>query len=65
MKNRDKRTRYMNEVLNNIKSIKLYAWEPSMMRKVMDVRNDEELRMLRKIGIVTVGLKSVDIGVKC
>ncbi|KAJ3500325.1 hypothetical protein NLJ89_g9851 [Agrocybe chaxingu] len=53
MKNRDKRTRLMSELLANIKSIKLYAWEYSFIRKIMDVRNNQELKMLRKIGIVT------------
>ncbi|CAA7267383.1 unnamed protein product [Cyclocybe aegerita] len=53
MKNRDKRTRLMSELLANIKSIKLYAWEYSFIRKIMDVRNNQELKMLRKIGVVT------------
>ncbi|KAF8436032.1 hypothetical protein L210DRAFT_3632182 [Boletus edulis BED1] len=53
MKNRDTRTRLMSELLANIKSIKLYAWEYAFIRRVLHVRNDLELRMLRKIGIVT------------
>ncbi|KAG6899872.1 hypothetical protein C0993_005842 [Termitomyces sp. T159_Od127] len=53
MKNRDKRTRLMSELLANIKSIKLYAWEYSFMRKIFETRNNQELKMLRKIGIVT------------
>ncbi|THH32362.1 hypothetical protein EUX98_g1802 [Antrodiella citrinella] len=53
MKNRDQRTRLMTELLSNIKSIKLYAWENAFIRKVLAVRNDQELRMLRKIGIAT------------
>ncbi|KAF9442601.1 multidrug resistance-associated ABC transporter [Macrolepiota fuliginosa MF-IS2] len=53
MKNRDKRTRLMSELLSNIKSIKLYAWENSFLRKILDVRNNQELKMLKKIGIVT------------
>ncbi|KAG6375249.1 ABC transporter type 1, transmembrane domain-containing protein [Boletus reticuloceps] len=52
MKNRDTRTRLMSELLANIKSIKLYAWEYAFIRRVLHVRNDLELRMLRKIGIV-------------
>ena len=73
MKNRDKRTRLMSELLANIKrrvtpavtyngwlmielfySIKLYAWEYAFVRKISFVRNQEELKMLKKIGIVTV-----------
>ncbi|KAH0839445.1 P-loop containing nucleoside triphosphate hydrolase protein [Lanmaoa asiatica] len=53
MKNRDKRTRLMSELLANIKSIKLYAWEYAFIRRVLHVRNDLELRLLRKIGIAT------------
>ncbi|KAG5642914.1 hypothetical protein DXG03_001885 [Asterophora parasitica] len=53
MKNRDKRTRLMSELLANIKSIKLYAWEFSFVRKISETRNNQELNMLRKIGLVT------------
>ncbi|KAG8965978.1 hypothetical protein FRC03_012713 [Tulasnella sp. 419] len=52
MKTRDKRTRMMNELLNNIKSIKLYSWENAFEQMVTTVRN-EELSMLRRIGIVS------------
>ncbi|KAJ7695169.1 metal resistance protein YCF1 [Mycena rosella] len=52
MKNRDERTRLMSELLANIKSIKLYAWESAFIRKIFAVRNDKELRMLRKIGLL-------------
>lgn len=53
MKNRDRRTRLMSELLANIKSIKLYAWEYAFMRRILHVRNDLELKMLKKIGIAT------------
>ncbi|KAJ7623378.1 P-loop containing nucleoside triphosphate hydrolase protein [Roridomyces roridus] len=52
MKNRDERTRLMSELLSNIKSIKLYAWESAFIRKISAVRNDKELRMLRKLGLL-------------
>lgn len=35
-------------------SIKLYAWENAFIRKILFVRNEQELKMLRKIGITTV-----------
>lgn len=35
-------------------SIKLYAWENAFIRWIMQVRNDQELRMLKKIGVLTV-----------
>ncbi|KZP22608.1 P-loop containing nucleoside triphosphate hydrolase protein [Athelia psychrophila] len=53
MKNRDKRTKLMSEFLANIKSIKLYAWEYTFVRKILAVRNDQEVKMLKKIGVVT------------
>ncbi|KAF6761448.1 metal resistance protein YCF1 [Ephemerocybe angulata] len=53
MKNRDKRTRLMSELLANIKSIKLYAWENTFIRRILETRNDHELKLLKKIGVVT------------
>ncbi|KAI0065635.1 metal resistance protein YCF1 [Artomyces pyxidatus] len=53
MKNRDQRTRLMSELLANIRSIKLYAWENAFIRRILFVRNDLELKMLRKIAIYT------------
>ncbi|KAF2669154.1 multidrug resistance-associated protein 1 [Microthyrium microscopicum] len=50
MKNKDMRTRLMTEILNNMKSIKLYAWTTAFMNKLNHVRNDLELNTLRKIG---------------
>jgi ATP-binding cassette subfamily C (CFTR/MRP) protein 1 len=50
MKNKDSRTRLMTEILNNMKSIKLYAWGQAFMKKLNYIRNDKELNTLRKIG---------------
>lgn len=50
MKNKDSRTRLMTEILNNMKSIKLYAWGQAFMNKLKYIRNDQELHTLRKIG---------------
>lgn len=50
MKNKDARTRLMTEILNNMKSIKLYAWNKAFMAKLNHIRNDLELNTLRKIG---------------
>lgn len=50
MKNKDTRTRLTTEILNNMKSIKLYAWSTAFMNKLNHVRNDQELHTLRKIG---------------
>uniref|UniRef100_V5E5X8 Multidrug resistance-associated ABC transporter n=1 Tax=Kalmanozyma brasiliensis (strain GHG001) TaxID=1365824 RepID=V5E5X8_KALBG len=53
MKVKDKRTRLMNEILTNIKSIKLFAWEEAFTRKLFKVRNEEELKLLRTVGVVS------------
>ncbi|KAF1981153.1 ABC transporter family protein [Aulographum hederae CBS 113979] len=50
MKNKDSRTRLMTEILNNMKSIKLYAWTTAFINKLNYIRNDLELNTLRKIG---------------
>lgn len=50
MKNKDSRTRLIAEIINNMKSIKLYAWGSAFMNKLNFVRNDQELKTLRKIG---------------
>ncbi len=54
MKISDQRTRLMSELLNNIKSIKLYNWEGFFMSRILGVRNDQELKLLRQLGIMTV-----------
>ncbi|KAJ1651209.1 hypothetical protein IWQ61_008173, partial [Dispira simplex] len=47
MKNKDARIKLMDEILNGIKVIKLYAWEKAFLNRVHDVRNGRELRTLR------------------
>ncbi|KAI0199662.1 metal resistance protein YCF1 [Astrocystis sublimbata] len=50
MKNKDARSRLIAEIINNMKSIKLYAWSTAFMNKLNFVRNDLELKNLRRIG---------------
>jgi ABC-type multidrug transport system fused ATPase/permease subunit len=50
MKNKDARTRLIAEIINNMKSIKLFAWGSAFMNKLNHIRNDLELVTLRKIG---------------
>ncbi|XP_038183485.1 multidrug resistance-associated protein 1 isoform X3 [Arvicola amphibius] len=47
MKSKDNRIKLMNEILNGIKVLKLYAWELAFQDKVMDIRQDE-LKVLKK-----------------
>uniref|UniRef100_A0A669F1U5 Canalicular multispecific organic anion transporter 1 n=1 Tax=Oreochromis niloticus TaxID=8128 RepID=A0A669F1U5_ORENI len=46
MKFKDKRMKIMNEILNGIKILKLYAWEPSFQKQVEDIRG-EELKVMK------------------
>lgn len=41
MKNKDGRIRMMNEILNGMKILKLYAWEPSFEQQVLNIREKE------------------------
>ncbi|XP_013404203.1 multidrug resistance-associated protein 1 [Lingula anatina] len=50
MAQKDKRLKVLNEVLNAIKILKLYAWEESFQRKVTGIR-DTELSSLKKVQI--------------
>ncbi|KAJ4350561.1 ATP-binding cassette glutathione S-conjugate transporter ycf1 [Ascochyta clinopodiicola] len=50
MKNKDSRTKLISEILNNMKSIKLYAWTTAFASRLNHIRNEQELKTLRKIG---------------
>lgn len=47
MKNKDNRIKLMNEMLNGIKVLKLYAWELAFQGKVSEIRQSE-LHVLKK-----------------
>uniref|UniRef100_A0A4W6BM69 ATP-binding cassette, sub-family C (CFTR/MRP), member 3 n=1 Tax=Lates calcarifer TaxID=8187 RepID=A0A4W6BM69_LATCA len=47
MQYKDERIKLMNEILNGIKVLKLYAWENSFKEKVLAIRQ-KELNVLRK-----------------
>ncbi|CAG8452470.1 10619_t:CDS:10 [Ambispora leptoticha] len=49
MGNKDQRIKLMNEVLNGIKVIKLYAWEGAFLKKIAHIRDNLELDTLKKI----------------
>lgn len=48
MRYKDERLKMMNEILNGMKVIKLYAWEPSMLTTVADIRQ-REIYILKRI----------------
>ncbi|XP_069726657.1 multidrug resistance-associated protein 1 isoform X2 [Phaenicophaeus curvirostris] len=47
MKSKDNRIKLMNEILNGIKVLKLYAWELAFKGKVLEIRQ-KELKVLKK-----------------
>ncbi|XP_059145786.1 multidrug resistance-associated protein 1-like isoform X2 [Physella acuta] len=49
---KDERIKIINEVLNGIKVIKLYGWEPMFIRKIEEVR-ERELKILLKYSIMS------------
>ncbi|OBA19157.1 hypothetical protein METBIDRAFT_33368 [Metschnikowia bicuspidata var. bicuspidata NRRL YB-4993] len=55
MEYKDARTRLTSEILNSIKSIKLYSWETPMLKKLDEVRNKKELVNQKKMGIYNAG----------
>ncbi|ODV93459.1 hypothetical protein PACTADRAFT_20700, partial [Pachysolen tannophilus NRRL Y-2460] len=59
MKYKDMRTKTMNEILTSIKSIKLYSWEKPMLAKLEDIRNNKELKNLKKIGMLSATVQFV------
>ncbi|VEU22972.1 DEKNAAC104181 [Brettanomyces naardenensis] len=52
---KDERTGLISEMLNNIRSLKLYAWESPYKARITDVRNNKELSNLKKIGVFQAG----------
>jgi len=52
MKEKDKRIKLMNEILNGIKVLKLYAWENSFRDQVMGYR-EKEVKSLNKMAYLS------------
>ncbi|MGH0178511.1 UNVERIFIED_CONTAM: hypothetical protein FKN15_078211 [Acipenser sinensis] len=52
MKTKDRRVKLLNEILHGIKILKLYAWEPSFLHKVVDIR-ESEMEVLKSSGYLT------------
>lgn len=52
MQYKDARIKLMNEILNGMKVLKLYAWESSFKEKVLHIRQ-KELSVLRKSGYLS------------
>ncbi|XP_014486459.1 PREDICTED: multidrug resistance-associated protein 1 isoform X2 [Dinoponera quadriceps] len=54
MKNKDERVKLMNEVLNGIKVLKLYAWEPSFEQQILKIRT-KEIQVLKEAAYLNAG----------
>ncbi|OTF77487.1 hypothetical protein BLA29_004731 [Euroglyphus maynei] len=52
MAEKDKRLRAINEILNGIKVLKLYAWEEAFVTKLNRIRSNE-LKRIRLAGLIT------------
>ncbi|KAK6200451.1 uncharacterized protein RJT21DRAFT_107434 [Scheffersomyces amazonensis] len=48
---RDERTRLTSEIMNSVKSIKLYSWETPMLERLFNLRNQKELVLGKRIGV--------------
>ncbi|KAJ1525343.1 hypothetical protein ONE63_010161 [Megalurothrips usitatus] len=55
MKNKDERAKLMNEILNGIKVLKLYAWEPPFGEKINRIRS-KEMEVLKKTAYLQAGI---------
>uniref|UniRef100_A0A8C8DUL0 Canalicular multispecific organic anion transporter 1 n=1 Tax=Oryzias sinensis TaxID=183150 RepID=A0A8C8DUL0_9TELE len=49
---KDKRMKIMNELLNGVKILKLFAWEPSFQSQVESIRG-EELKVMKKFAYLS------------
>ncbi|XP_068114091.1 ATP-binding cassette sub-family C member 2 [Hyperolius riggenbachi] len=56
MKNKDSRMKLMNEILNGIKILKLFAWETSFEKQVQKIREKELKNMLHFAYLFSVSL---------
>lgn len=54
MKVKDERVKSMNEILNGMKVLKLYAWEPSFEKLILGTR-EKEMDVLRKAALYNAG----------
>lgn len=59
MKHKDARSKLMSEILNSIKSIKLYSWENPMLERLKSIRNGKELLVLRNLGILSAFINGI------
>ncbi|XP_065206736.1 multidrug resistance-associated protein 1-like [Planococcus citri] len=55
MKCKDERVKITNEVLSGIKALKMYAWETSFERKILEIR-EKEIKLLKSIANINTSV---------
>uniref|UniRef100_UPI00358FC12E ATP-binding cassette sub-family C member 2-like n=1 Tax=Myxine glutinosa TaxID=7769 RepID=UPI00358FC12E len=53
---KDKRLKMMNDILNGIKTLKLYAWEPAFLQRVIDIRVEEVAAMSSSADLCSISI---------
>ncbi|KAJ2891978.1 hypothetical protein GGI21_005720, partial [Coemansia aciculifera] len=48
---RDQRLRVLTEAVSNMKGVKLYSWQSAFIERISKIRDSQELRALRKVGM--------------
>uniref|UniRef100_A0A336K4Z6 ABC-type glutathione-S-conjugate transporter n=1 Tax=Culicoides sonorensis TaxID=179676 RepID=A0A336K4Z6_CULSO len=59
MQNKDERVNLMNQILNGIKVLKLYAWEPCFKNQISNVR-EKEIKVLKQAAYLNAELKNLN-----
>lgn len=54
MKVKDERVKSMNEILNGMRVLKLYAWEPSFEKQIFGTRT-KEMGILKSMALLNAG----------
>ncbi|KAJ1097026.1 hypothetical protein NDU88_002155 [Pleurodeles waltl] len=62
MKHKDARIKIMNEILQGVKVLKLYAWENAFLKKVQAVRQ-QELKFIKQAALVLASVLAVFMAV--
>lgn len=65
MKYKDKRIRLTTEILTNMKSLKLYGWEPALIERLKHIRNNKQLKNLRKLVLFSSTIDFLWVIVPC
>lgn len=65
MKFKDERIRLTTEILTNIKSLKLYGWEPALIERLKHIRNNKQLRNLRNMILFSSSIDFLWVIVPC